>query len=635
MIRKKRKIAKTAPAKSGPRITIQRWLPIGITAALTAAFILLAAGQVPFLQDDAYISFRYVQNYLNGDGLVFNAGERIEGYTNFLWVILLALTANFGYDLPETARWLGILVSAGAVVATFLLARRVLSGFTARWVSIGALIAAAWVAVNPAVHYWSVAGLETGLFTFLVTCALERLLAGSALSWNLLALATLTRPEGGLIFVICAGWYVSRDISSFKRRWQQPAMYYVLPLVPFALFKLYYYGSLFPNPFYAKTGFSPEYWQSGIGYLWLYLQHFGLWGLLPGVMVLGVFRARWKASLGLMAIVWLVYTMYIVSIGGDVLRAHRFFVPVWPVFAVAVIGAVVTLAHTLHRKTIILWGTAIIGAGIAAYQWFYPQEYFLTSRGLELSIVEKMRSVASLLKGTDNRNFSICASTIGRLGYDLEGHTLIDMLGLTDSTVARHPETIPGMETTWKERNFNAGYILSRDPDYILFSTGYKPSAPAERALILHSKFRQNYFVALYPAQHLNRNLAVHKRIGEFTKPDSVWPDLQLANDLNEGLNQSLAGNYEQCIETLTRMKHNGPGDYAEPDNHMAVACLRLKQPQRALAYADSALAINPTCVAALGAKYDAYGMLADTAMMVTTSQAVADICPWLVVPKF
>jgi tetratricopeptide (TPR) repeat protein len=74
------------------------------------------------------------------------------------------------------------------------------------------------------------------------------------------------------------------------------------------------------------------------------------------------------------------------------------------------------------------------------------------------------------------------------------GHSVIDMLGLTDSTIARHPEpTVEELKTTWKEEKYNSAYILSRQPKYILFSTEFKPSAPAERALFLYSEFLNNY----------------------------------------------------------------------------------------------------------------------------------------------
>ena len=50
-----------------------------------------------FTQDDAYISYRYAENFIQGNGLVFNPGERVEGYTNFLWIILLSLSPSSGW----------------------------------------------------------------------------------------------------------------------------------------------------------------------------------------------------------------------------------------------------------------------------------------------------------------------------------------------------------------------------------------------------------------------------------------------------------------------------------------------------------------------------------------------------------
>src|SRR4051794_37248022 len=67
------------------------WLrPVGLYAPMLLT--LLGASRVrAFTIDDAYISFRYAENLASGHGLVYNLGERVEGYTNFLWVVLLAL----------------------------------------------------------------------------------------------------------------------------------------------------------------------------------------------------------------------------------------------------------------------------------------------------------------------------------------------------------------------------------------------------------------------------------------------------------------------------------------------------------------------------------------------------------------
>ena len=71
-----------------------------------------------FLTDDAFISFRYVRNLLEGHGLVFNPGEYVEGYTNFLWILeLAALWGLFGVRLEHAAPWLSIAFTVGTLAA--------------------------------------------------------------------------------------------------------------------------------------------------------------------------------------------------------------------------------------------------------------------------------------------------------------------------------------------------------------------------------------------------------------------------------------------------------------------------------------------------------------------------------------
>src|SRR5512144_1358529 len=96
---------------------------------VVAAFLPLVAllvGQASrtyWLCDDAYISFRYVRNFVEGRGLVFNAGERVEGYTNFLWVLELAGLWNFFATRPEIGcTILSAAYTAGTVALTVVLA---------------------------------------------------------------------------------------------------------------------------------------------------------------------------------------------------------------------------------------------------------------------------------------------------------------------------------------------------------------------------------------------------------------------------------------------------------------------------------------------------------------------------------
>jgi arabinofuranosyltransferase len=67
-------------------------MPASVLCWGAAAIILLAIAwhYVPFVADDALISYRYSERLLAGQGLTYTDGERVEGYSNLLWVLLVA-----------------------------------------------------------------------------------------------------------------------------------------------------------------------------------------------------------------------------------------------------------------------------------------------------------------------------------------------------------------------------------------------------------------------------------------------------------------------------------------------------------------------------------------------------------------
>jgi arabinofuranosyltransferase len=115
-----------------------------------------------FTQDDAYISYRYVANYLNGDGLVYNIGERIEGITNFGWTVFLMFLGVLGIDFLWWSNVVGTLFGAGVIVLTFLIGERLFGREGWAYTAVATLLLGA----NQSLAYWSVSGLETGAFTF-------------------------------------------------------------------------------------------------------------------------------------------------------------------------------------------------------------------------------------------------------------------------------------------------------------------------------------------------------------------------------------------------------------------------------------------------------------------------------------
>src|SRR5437667_6244739 len=76
---------------------------------LLLGLLYVHARHFEFIQDDSFITFRYVRHLISGNGLVWNLGERVEGYTTFLWTALLALAGKLGLVLIPAAQKLGIL----------------------------------------------------------------------------------------------------------------------------------------------------------------------------------------------------------------------------------------------------------------------------------------------------------------------------------------------------------------------------------------------------------------------------------------------------------------------------------------------------------------------------------------------
>jgi hypothetical protein len=455
---------------------------------LIPAFVIyvLLVRHLEMTQDDAYITYRYIANYLNGHGLVFNIGERVEGFTNFGWTIYVLLAGVLRLDYIAVSKITGFVLGGANLWMAYLIGRNAF-GHRQRWLAIAAVYV---VAANQSLAYWAAAGLETAAFGFLVLLAVYLYLKRSYLLIFALAMAVWVRPEGAMV----TGLLIAIEGLQY-RKWPrytvQCALAALVLSLPMVGFKYFYYGSILPNPFYAKTGFDLNQLANGLEYTGRFMSHYGFYGMALVIPLIFYRRlsdpqkALWLFAVG--------YTLYITLIGGDVLKAHRFYLPLFGVSAVLLVLSLQLVFERVIRK---YWrpAVALVAIGLAVLTYYLPNSFVAHYDRAEKGLVAKMQFMAERLKQADHSDFSVAVGTIGRFGYELMGHDIIDMLGLTDSTIARHPDPpIPGMETTWKEEKHNVRYLLSREPTYIMFSTGIKPSAPAERALLLYRQFTDVY----------------------------------------------------------------------------------------------------------------------------------------------
>ena len=259
-----------------------------------------------FTQDDTFISFRYALNFINGHGLVFNIGERIEGYTNFLWTIFLILAKLAGFQLVSFSRIFGVSFGVAGIIATYFLA---LYAFDKNSYKAG--IAALVLGAIPSYAYWAVSGLETPAFGLAVIVTLYAYVRKSYFTAPMAAIATLLRPEGALVF----GFIVVYDVICHRKILSPMVtgiVIYGVSLLPFLVFKYFYYGGIIPNTFYAKSGTLINNLPNGIEYLGTYFWHYMGAGLfiLPAFLM---FRRGNRKNLVLLCF-FLVYSIYLVRI---------------------------------------------------------------------------------------------------------------------------------------------------------------------------------------------------------------------------------------------------------------------------------------------------------------------------------
>ncbi len=145
-------------------VLLDRYYRWWLGALLAGAAILAWLNRL--VLDDAFISFRYARNLVSGHGLVWNPGERVEGYTNFLWTLLMAVPEGLGLDTVQTTYGLGILL----VVLTLWLTSRVAVAVSGS--KPFALLTVALLGTNYTFSAYATGGLETQLLACLVTAIL-------------------------------------------------------------------------------------------------------------------------------------------------------------------------------------------------------------------------------------------------------------------------------------------------------------------------------------------------------------------------------------------------------------------------------------------------------------------------------
>lgn len=310
-----------------------------LLAAAAVALFAVVMFRSAWLSDDAYITFRTVDNLIHGFGLTWNVAERVQAYTHPLWMFLVAAVYALTREIFYTSLFLSMLVSLAAIL---ILAFKLADSPGA------AVLGVTTLACSKALVDYTTSGLENPLTYLLVVLFLWRFFLRPnfhrrALFWLgfIAALATLNRMDTLLLFLPPLGYAVraaippqrGRALSNFYRisifSGVLPTRQYIsrfgvmlvsfAPFILWELFSLFYYGFLFPNTAYAKL-------NTGIGQAtlldagWHYLINsfrsdpLTLLAIVAGVVAAFIRREPRRLTLALGVS---LYMVYIIKIGGD------------------------------------------------------------------------------------------------------------------------------------------------------------------------------------------------------------------------------------------------------------------------------------------------------------------------------
>lgn len=291
----------------------RREVAAGLLVALALAALVCGWQAFWFLTDDAYIAFRYVSNSQLGHGYVWNAPPflPVEGYTSFLWVVLLdGVWSITGIEPPESANSLLLGFSALTLLLAAGMVWRLPLGERlepARLLLLALVLAG--VVTNRTFLAFASSGLETALFNFLLTAwVFMALFVGRERRWRgpalhgAAALAALARPDGLLFAAASVGIWLCealaagveqplrRLLATLARRASELAP--LLVAAAHLLWRYHTYGAWLPNTYYAKH---VRPWpEAGLRYLLSFVLEYALWLwlVLASLWLYGVLRSR-------------------------------------------------------------------------------------------------------------------------------------------------------------------------------------------------------------------------------------------------------------------------------------------------------------------------------------------------------
>lgn len=432
-------------------------LIIGLNSILMNSIILL--GERDFvLSDDAMISMRYARNLADGHGLVWNVGERVEGYSNFLWVIIMAAVHVVGVPENQTAVYI-MLLNWSMVIGMLWLLQSTLRklNVSGLWLYAGLLV----FVTDRNILYWSHSGLETIITTFMVVLCLWAIFHEHDLWFGMsLALIPLTRSDAALLAVLLGLMFIGHNWQTRRVRAIAIVALATIPSIAHMLFRIGFYGSTVPNTYYQKMSPQIDSLRAlGFGYALRLVESHGVFLLLAGatLFIQGIDRrVRW------LLIVVLAQVAYVIYAGGDAFRYVRFLTPILPALYIAAFVAADRLTRSLPRLS---YQAFAVGLVLLVAPVTYDEARLFNMP--QFSSERSWAVIGQILENNIPPETLTTVTGAGTTPYYAEEHRFLDALGLNDAHIA---QVDPQEHHIWVGHNkYDYDYVYNeRQPDVVI-----------------------------------------------------------------------------------------------------------------------------------------------------------------------
>ncbi len=450
---------------------------------LSGSFLILWKA---WISEDAFITLRHVDNFLRGFGPVFNVGERVEGFTHPLWFSVLAIFRWIGLS-PKGAAILPALLASFA--ALYILFFKIRIGNETGSPSFLNPAAAILIGTSAFIDFGT-SGLETALSYLLLVVYAKFILENRWLKQPILtgfiaSCLLLTRPDYGIFLILIFAMYLYKFVTK-KIPLKQLVRFLVFPFLlvgSYQIFRMGYYASLLPNPFYAKSG-SGAYWSQGIKYLMDLFQG----SLVPVILFLAILMFFFKGNRGnltnrlLVLFSGLLHGFFVVRGGGDFMHG-RFLLPAFLLISlsqtgvfdrlfdkravfkiVCVVGCMILFFSSLYVTPLQKRGQPLHN-NITDERFFYYKDNIIPIKHL---LTDTMIMIWKTI-GVNYRDLGDRAKMNVRIAYKNVGFTgfyagpriyVLDELGLNDPVVSK--TSLTRRKRPGHEKNASFGYLILR-----------------------------------------------------------------------------------------------------------------------------------------------------------------------------